>query len=90
MTQKNEAQLIVVLSEIRKAKTAHLALKPEIVRTVQGSEIELQLHDNALTISFKADSLARLRAILNTYLRWLTMVNKTLDIIDNNSFVGKE
>ncbi len=52
MAQKSEAQLIVVLSEIRKAKTTHLALKPEIVRTAQGSEVELQLHDNAVTMSF--------------------------------------
>ncbi|MHC1629115.1 MAG: KEOPS complex subunit Pcc1 [Candidatus Nezhaarchaeales archaeon] len=55
-------------------KILYLALKPEIEEKTRGFTIEVFFEGEKLIIRFNAKSLSRLRAILNSYLRWIKSI----------------
>ena len=77
-----EAQLAIVMAEEREASMAYLALKPETLRTVGESVVALSVHDKTLLVDFRAETVSGLRALINSYLRWVTMISRTLEVVD--------
>ncbi|MCJ7632205.1 CTAG/PCC1 family protein [Candidatus Bathyarchaeota archaeon] len=84
MAKQHEAQLIISGSD-RRMEASYKAMRPETLRKTQGICTVLSMRDGALLISFEADTIPSLRALVNSYLRWLFMIEKTLDIVENKS-----
>jgi tRNA threonylcarbamoyladenosine modification (KEOPS) complex Pcc1 subunit len=67
----------------KNAKTIHQALKPEIhTSNLEALHVKVQKTGNFLIFHFKSNNLATLRALINSYLRWVITLNKSIDIID--------
>ncbi len=77
-----EAQLAIAMAEESKASIAYLALRPETLRTIGESEVALSVHDKTLLVDFRAETVSGLRALINSYLRWVTMIGRTLEVVD--------
>jgi tRNA threonylcarbamoyladenosine modification (KEOPS) complex Pcc1 subunit len=84
MLRQHEAQLIISGAE-RRMEAAYKAMRPETLRKNQGARTVLSIRDGTLAISFEADTIPSLRALVNSYLRWLFVIEKTLDIVENKS-----
>ncbi len=82
-TEQQEAQLAIIMSEEREALMTYVALRPETLREAKESEVVLSVHAKTLLIDFKADTVSGLRALINSYLRWMTMINRTLEVVDS-------
>lgn len=80
--ERQKAQLAIVMAEEREASMTYLALKPETLRTVGESEVALSVHDKTLLVDFRAETVSGLRALINSYLRWVTMISRTLEVVD--------
>ena len=83
MTGEHEAQFIFRGRGERRVVAAYKALSGEAARTMAGTSVSLSLRDGALFLSFKADSVPALRALMNSYLRWLAMVDRVLDVVES-------
>jgi tRNA threonylcarbamoyladenosine modification (KEOPS) complex Pcc1 subunit len=81
--EQQEAQLAIVMAEEREASMTYLALKPETLRAIGESEVALSVHDKTLLVDFTAETISRLRALINSYLRWVTMISRTLEVVDS-------
>ncbi len=82
-SERQEAQLAIVMSEEREALMTYVALRPETLRTGRESEVMLSVHDKTLLVDFTAETISRLRALINSYLRWVTMISRTLEVVDS-------
>jgi tRNA threonylcarbamoyladenosine modification (KEOPS) complex Pcc1 subunit len=82
-SERQEAQLAIVMSEEKEASTTYVALRPETLRTGRESEVMLSVHDKTLLVDFRAETISGLRALINSYLRWITMVSRTLEVVDS-------
>jgi tRNA threonylcarbamoyladenosine modification (KEOPS) complex Pcc1 subunit len=80
--EQQEAQLAIVMAEEREASMTCLALKPETLRAIGESEVALSVHGKTLLVDFRAETVSGLRALINSYLRWVTMVSRTLEVVD--------
>jgi tRNA threonylcarbamoyladenosine modification (KEOPS) complex Pcc1 subunit len=60
----------------------YMALRPETLRTGRESEVMLSVHDKTLLVDFTAETISGLRALINSYLRWVTMISRTLEVVD--------
>lgn len=61
------------------AKAIYQALKPEC-----NAKAQIIVEFNIITLNFKANTLAMLRALTNSYLRWIITITNTLDVTDIN------
>jgi len=82
MAEEHEAQLIFRGSAERRTAAAYKALSSEAARTIEGTSVSISMRDGALFLSFKADSVPALRALMNSYLRWLVMIERALDVVE--------
>ena len=61
------------------ADTVFQALRPEInVSQKAGAVGSISVKDSVLTLNFETQSIARLRAIINSYLRWIVTIIDTI------------
>jgi len=75
---QHSAVIKVKAEEQRLVKILYLALKPETEERTRGFSIEISFEGEKLIIRFNAKSLSRLRAILNSYLRWIKSIHEVL------------
>jgi tRNA threonylcarbamoyladenosine modification (KEOPS) complex Pcc1 subunit len=58
------------------------ALQPETaVSRASGSYVQIRTQDNLLSLGFYAQSTATIRALINSYLRWITMIHEALSAV---------
>jgi len=85
MAKRNEAQLVLVGRGERRILTAYEAMSPEAVKTTRGASVALSLRDGTLFLNFEANTVPALRALVNSYLRWLSMIEDVLDMLEKGS-----
>lgn len=44
---------------------------------------QMTVEDSVITLTLEADTISMLRALTNSYLRWITAVNNTIDVMGN-------
>ncbi len=65
------------------AKTIHQALIPEIqTSNLKDLHVKVQRIGNLLIFHFKSNNTATLRALINSYLRWVITLTKSIDVIN--------
>lgn len=65
------------------AEAAYVALKPE-VGTARRFRASLSVDGNKLILDVDADDLSALRAALNSYLRWIALIEKLQKVINSS------
>jgi len=56
------------------------ALRPEAhISQKSGAKVQIEVEDSVLILSFEAQNTSRLRAIINSYLRWVITIINTID-----------
>jgi len=75
---QHSAVIEIEAKEHQLIKILYLALKPETEEKSRGFTIETSFEREKLIIRFNAKSLSRLRAILNSYLRWIKSIHEVL------------
>ena len=81
-----KAQAIVRLSfpSEKLSKIVLQALKPETKTTpTRRSMIRIEGEGRNLTLSFEAKDTSALRASVNSYLRWIALVNEACSVLDS-------
>jgi tRNA threonylcarbamoyladenosine modification (KEOPS) complex Pcc1 subunit len=64
----------------RLADTVFQALRPEInVSQKAGVEGSITIKESVLTLCFETQSIARMRAVINSYLRWIVTIINTIE-----------
>ena len=60
------------------------ALKPEIERHqfMRRSKVNVSSRQNSLILSFEAEDTSALRASINSYLRWIMLINDSFQTIE--------
>jgi tRNA threonylcarbamoyladenosine modification (KEOPS) complex Pcc1 subunit len=84
MVRQHEAQLIITAKDDRRMIAALKAVTPEIPKKSKGGHTVFRVYGGSLFIRFEADTVAALRALVNSYLRWLSMIDEILDVVENN------
>ena len=74
MRKKHIATIKINLSSKELAGTIHQALKPE-----SDTRVKITVDGSTLTIDFETETLAALRALTNSYLRWIIAAKNTVD-----------
>jgi len=78
------AKITVEMGSAAKAKRAYQALLPETRSRVTGrSNVELKVKGSTLTLNLKASDLSALRASVNSYCRWASMLRQLLSSIES-------
>jgi tRNA threonylcarbamoyladenosine modification (KEOPS) complex Pcc1 subunit len=55
------------------AQTVYQSLKPEL-----NQHVHMSVEDDVITVSFKAETPAKLQALSNSYLRWIATITNVL------------
>jgi tRNA threonylcarbamoyladenosine modification (KEOPS) complex Pcc1 subunit len=59
------------------------AFQPEVAASRGiGSSVQMNVADNLVTLCFSARSTATLRALLNSYLRWVMMIDEVTAVLN--------
>ncbi len=66
MSRKHKATIQIGLLSVKLADIIFRALKPEL-----NSKAQMTIQDNVLTLNLEAGTVAMLRALTNSYLRWI-------------------
>lgn len=67
------------------AKTIIKVLKPETATShAFGSHVHINRTKNKLRLTFKTDRTSTIRAIMNSYLRWIRMVMSSIEILNKD------
>ena len=82
MKKRHEAQVTLAGGDRRRVVAAYEAMGPEIGRTTEGTSVQISLHEGALRLHVRADTIPALRALMNSYLRWFHMIDAVLDILE--------
>lgn len=77
MKEKHIASVEFFLPSPELAKTIYLSLKPEA-----GAKAKITFEDSLITLSLKADSVATLRALFNSYIRWISTIKNAMEAAD--------
>lgn len=75
MSEKHTATIEVSLPSANLAKTMYRALKPEL-----DARTQISVEDNIIILNLEADTITALRALTNSYLRWMITVRKTMNV----------
>ena len=79
--ENQEAILQIENSSTKLAQTIHQALIPEIQTSNLGdAHVKVLRNGKLLFFHFKTKNSATLRALINSYLRWIITIQKSLDI----------
>ena len=85
-TKKQEAIIQIENSSSKIAKTIHQAFIPEIHTSNLGEfHVKVQRTGNLLVFHFKSNNTATLRALINSYLRWIITLQKSLDVLNSKN-----
>ncbi len=65
-------------------KIALKALQPETEKSLTSrSRVQIKREGNVLTLIFEARDTSALRAVTNSYLRWIALVNDTWSVMES-------
>jgi tRNA threonylcarbamoyladenosine modification (KEOPS) complex Pcc1 subunit len=85
-TSNTNAQVAIIQtthSSDKIANTIHQALLPEIYTSnLEEFHVKVQKTANLLIFHFTSNNIATLRALINSYLRWVITLNKSIDVIN--------
>lgn len=77
------SQLKVDLDDEKKAETLYLALLPEAKTAKPGvAKVSIRREGTFLVLDIEASSVAALRALLNSYIRWLSTSLEVMELGD--------
>ncbi|MDH5815846.1 MAG: KEOPS complex subunit Pcc1 [Candidatus Nezhaarchaeota archaeon] len=79
--QQHSATITIKAQRQDLSKILFLALKPESEEKGKGFSVELFMEEEKIIIRLSAKSLSRLRAVINSYLRW---VKSILEVIEGD------
>lgn len=80
-TQSHKATIRLELGSPKITNTIFQALNPEVHSAQKsGARIQIEVEASMLILSFEAQSKSRLRAIINSYLRWIIAIMNTVEI----------
>lgn len=66
----------------RHSKIAFCALEPETKVTITPrSKVQIQREKNSLRLCFKAKDTSALRAVINSYLRFVQLIKMVVDVV---------
>jgi tRNA threonylcarbamoyladenosine modification (KEOPS) complex Pcc1 subunit len=65
------------------SKAILIALSPEIASSMGRAKVSLSPDRILLKFTFSADSIASLRAMVNTYVRWVIVIDKVLKLLQS-------
>jgi tRNA threonylcarbamoyladenosine modification (KEOPS) complex Pcc1 subunit len=83
MAVKAKASICLKFCDPKHLATAVTALQPEVNSPVtHRTNVVLQTHNCFLVLNITADDTVALRAIINTYLRWIISAVKIMEIIE--------
>ena len=85
MAKRHEADLALVGRGGRRAVTVYEAMSPEAAKATEGTKVDLSMRDGTLFLHFQADTVPALRALVNSYLRWLFMIEEVINIVEKES-----
>jgi tRNA threonylcarbamoyladenosine modification (KEOPS) complex Pcc1 subunit len=81
---KAQAAICLNFSSEKQLKVVLEALKPETrTRPTHRSKVQIMSEGNSLTLSFEAKDTSALRAAINSYLRFTSLVSAVLRLIEN-------
>lgn len=83
--QQHSATITVKARRRDLSRTFFLAFKPESEEKGKGFSVELSIEEEKLIIRLNAKSLSRLRAVINSYLRWIKAI---LEVIEGDKLNG--
>ena len=79
------ARRITITVHMPSSEVANLisqALQPETaVSRASGSRVQIRVQDNLLSLGFYAQSTATIRALINSYLRWIMMIHEAITAV---------
>lgn len=80
---KTSSSLRIEFEEERRAATLYAALLPEVRASKPGfAEVSMVLEGSSLRLEVDGRSLAAVRALLNSYIRWLSTSLEVMDLGD--------
>jgi tRNA threonylcarbamoyladenosine modification (KEOPS) complex Pcc1 subunit len=80
MTPNYSANLRIELASKKLARTVHRALIPEQqASTSPATRVHIDYEGDVLILHLEARSVATLRALINSYLRWTATIQAVLD-----------
>jgi tRNA threonylcarbamoyladenosine modification (KEOPS) complex Pcc1 subunit len=81
---KTQAVIRLNFSSEKQLKVMLEALKPETrTRPTHRSKVQIMSEANSLTLNFEATDTSALRAAINSYLRFTSLVSNVLRLIEN-------
>lgn len=78
MSRKHKTTINIALPSANLAETVYRALKPEL-----DVKAQMTVEDSFITLNLEADTISTLRALTNSYLRWIATVSNTIDVMNN-------
>ncbi|MFH0896760.1 MAG: KEOPS complex subunit Pcc1 [Candidatus Bathyarchaeota archaeon] len=78
MRRKHEATIRIGLSSSNLAVTIYRALKPEL-----DAKAQMTVEDGIVTLNLEASTVSTLRALTNSYLRWIATICNTIDTVNS-------
>lgn len=79
---KYKAKITIDVRSLKFADTIFKALKPETnVVNNKRHKIQIDCKEEVLTLIFEAISISKLRALINSYLRWVITTRNTIEVI---------
>lgn len=67
------------------ANLVYQALKPEVKVTWSKSRVQIKTEKNILVLYFSSYTISTLRALLNSYLRWIIMIENMITVLNHIS-----
>jgi len=86
---KAQAVIRLNFSSEKQLKVVLEALKPETrIPPTRRSKVQIMSEGNSLTLSFEATDTSALRAIINSYLRWIHLAKTVVKSVNEFSTKG--
>lgn len=83
-TTMHWAQIVFVEPGKRRGDAVLRALNPETMKTPGNTEVNISRTAGGLVLRFQAHTVPSLRALMNSYLRWLSMMDQVLEILEDS------
>jgi tRNA threonylcarbamoyladenosine modification (KEOPS) complex Pcc1 subunit len=78
-TENHKTTIKLEMGIPKLADTIYQALMPEVnISQKAGVKASISIDGSVLTLYVEAQSIARLRALLNSYLRWIATITNTI------------
>ena len=88
--QKRTIEVYFEVPTTNIAKTIVEVLKPETATShAFGSHVHINNTKNKLQLRFQTDRTSTIRAIINSYLRWMRMITSSIQILNEEKPAGE-